>query len=83
MAQVPLILMPTLAVSADPLKDVLACADGIQEAAILIGPEGDFTRAEVLAAQAHGVRPVSLGRLTLRSETAALAVLAILAHRLP
>lgn len=40
---------------------------------VLIGPEGDFSTAEVALAQAKGYRPVSLGRSRLRTETAALA----------
>ena len=39
----------------------------------LVGPEGDFTPEELAAARHAGFRPVSLGHLTLRSETAALA----------
>ena len=38
---------------------------------MLIGPEGDFTPAEVLAAQAVGFRAISLGDTRLRTETAA------------
>lgn len=38
---------------------------------ILIGPEGDFSPAEVNAAMAHGFIPVSLGDTRLRTETAA------------
>ncbi len=40
---------------------------------VLIGPEGDFTPAEIALALAHGIRPVTLGNSTLRTETAALA----------
>ncbi len=39
---------------------------------ILIGPEGDFTEAEVKLAQQHHFIPVSLGKTILRTETAAL-----------
>ena len=39
---------------------------------ILIGPEGDFTEAEVQLAQQHHFIPISLGKTTLRTETAAL-----------
>ena len=45
------------------------------EAQILIGPEGDFTPAEVSLATAAGALAVSLGGNRLRTETAALAVL--------
>ena len=43
---------------------------------ILIGPEGDFSARESEAAVANGARPVSLGPLVMRSETAALYTLA-------
>lgn len=82
MAHLPLIVMPTLLVETVTIGEVVARAIGVREAALLIGPEGDFTHAEVCAAQSHGVKLVSLGRLTLRSETAALATLAILSHLL-
>ena len=50
--------------------------------ALWVGPEGDFTRAEIEAAQAAGARPVTLGRLVLRSETAAVYGLSVLNHEL-
>ena len=40
---------------------------------VLIGPEGDFTPAEIELALSRGVRPVTLGSSRLRTETAALA----------
>lgn len=40
---------------------------------VLIGPEGDFTPAEIEQARQHGIRPVTLGDTRLRTETAALA----------
>lgn len=77
-ARVELVLMPTLAVTAIPLSEALKESRGVREALVLIGPEGDFSREEVALAQHHGARPVSLGGLTLRTETAAIAMLAIL-----
>lgn len=38
---------------------------------ILIGPEGDFSSAEIKSAIASGFRPVTLGNTRLRTETAA------------
>lgn len=46
--------------------------------AFLIGPEGGFDAAEAERAAAAGIRPVSLGRRILRTETAGPAVLAML-----
>ncbi len=40
---------------------------------VLIGPEGDFSPAEIELALGRGVRPVTLGTSRLRTETAALA----------
>ncbi len=50
--------------------------------AIAIGPEGGWSEEEVNEAAAAGFTPVSLGPTILRSETAALASLAILQSRL-
>ena len=40
---------------------------------VLIGPEGDFTPAEIALAKEMGFEPVTLGEARLRTETAALA----------
>ena len=45
--------------------------------ALLVGPEGGFSDQEVAAAQAAGLKPVGLGPLILRSETAAIVALAL------
>ncbi len=50
--------------------------------AILVGPEGGFTVAELDIAGQAGFRPVSLGPRTLRAETAAVAVLSIVQYEL-
>src|SRR5205823_2509227 len=44
---------------------------------LLIGPEGGFSLAEVEAAREAGADTASLGRRTLRAETAAVAAAAI------
>ncbi len=43
-----------------------------EEAIILIGPEGDFSKEEIEQAKRSGFRSVTLGRNRLRTETAAL-----------
>lgn len=48
--------------------------------ALVVGPEGGLERAEVQALTAAGATAVTLGRLILRTETAALAALAVLRH---
>ena len=75
-----LLLLPTLAVPTVPIRQVIGRTPSPRAVTVLIGPEGDFTPEEAALAQAHGAQAVSLGRLTLRSETAALATLAILQH---
>lgn len=50
--------------------------------ALLVGPEGGFTAAEVEVAQARGVLPVSLGPRILRTETAAIVAAAIIQYHL-
>jgi len=47
-----------------------------------IGPEGDFTLAELQAIEAAGAKPVTLGALTLRVETAAIYCLSFLNYEL-
>jgi 16S rRNA (uracil1498-N3)-methyltransferase len=53
-----------------------------QSVGVWIGPEGDFTLAELEAIQAAGALPISLGRLVLRVETAAIYCLSILNYEL-
>ena len=48
----------------------------------LVGPEGDFSPAEMTAALTAGFQPITLGPLVLRSDTAALYALSILSHEL-
>lgn len=57
-----------------------AALRGIADApvSLLTGPEGGFTAHEIEQARNAGARPVSLGPLILRAETAAVAALAIL-----
>lgn len=47
-----------------------------------IGPEGDFTPAEINAIKAAGALPITLGPLILRSETAALYALSAMNYEL-
>lgn len=56
------------------LSDVLRARPDATSAAVVIGPEGGFTRDEVEAARARGLVAVTLGQRILRAETAALVV---------
>lgn len=51
-----------------------------QSVSIFIGPEGGFTPEEVELARQKGIRPISLGRRILRTETAGLAFLSWLIY---
>ena len=53
-----------------------------QSVGIFIGPEGGFEESEVEEAVAAGAKAITLGRRILRTETAGLAVLAMLSYLL-
>jgi 16S rRNA (uracil1498-N3)-methyltransferase len=63
------------------LRDIVApfvvsmSPDQQYRVAIVVGPEGGFSEAEVLAAEATGATSIGLGRRILRTETAAMAAL--------
>ena len=73
-------LLPTLVEQGDALENLAGRLRQAGEVIVFIGPEGDFSPEEVALAKRHGAHPVTLGRATLRSETAAIATLAILQH---
>lgn len=73
-------LLPTLCLPGPPLSDVLGGARGLREVCVFIGPEGDFTPEEAREAATRGAQAVSLGSRTLRTETASIAVAAILQY---
>jgi 16S rRNA (uracil1498-N3)-methyltransferase len=49
---------------------------------VWVGPEGDFTPAEMNSIKGSGALPITLGRLVLRSETAAVYSLSVLNYEL-
>lgn len=80
-------LIASLHPGAKSLKQVLADARAERgrapgTAAWLIGPEGDFSPAEIEAALAAGFQPITLGPLVLRSDTAATYALSVLSYEL-
>jgi len=79
-----LMLIASLQPDAIPFKKVLAEFHSKSPARvlILIGPEGDFTPAEIALAQGQGCRPVTFGSIILRVETAAIYGLSVLSHEL-
>ena len=81
-------LVGSLQPGARHLKNILAdyaqTYDGTRPASVLmlIGPEGDFTPAEIALARSHGCTPLTLGPIILRVETAAIYCLSILSYEL-
>jgi len=69
-------LICSLSASAKPLREV-AKPEG--QVNLIVGPEGDFTQSEEGLILAAGSLPVSLGTSVLRSETAAIAAVAMVA----
>ncbi|MCJ7833187.1 MAG: 16S rRNA (uracil(1498)-N(3))-methyltransferase [Deltaproteobacteria bacterium] len=63
--------------SSRTLKDLERQPSSLSSVLALIGPEGGFHKEEVQKAQKKGFVPISLGPRTLRSETAALALICL------
>jgi 16S rRNA (uracil1498-N3)-methyltransferase len=66
------------------LADYSAEHGGDRPASVLmmVGPEGDFTPAELALARSHGCRPITLGPIVLRVETASIYCLSVLSYEL-
>jgi 16S rRNA (uracil1498-N3)-methyltransferase len=80
-------LIASLQPGAKSLKSVLAAYTAISGRAPrkvlwLIGPEGDFTPAELGLSRNAGFEPITLGPLVLRCETAAVYALSVLSYEL-
>lgn len=80
-------LIASLHTGAKSLKDVLATFKANsgrtpKKVLWLIGPEGDFTPAEMSLSKSTGFEPITLGPLVLRCETAAIYALSVLSYEL-
>ena len=66
------------------LKDLFKCynIDCVSLIGVFIGPEGGFSPDEFHLASIHGISTVSLGRRTLRTETAPVVVLSVIMHEM-
>jgi 16S rRNA (uracil1498-N3)-methyltransferase len=69
------------------LKEILSDyrerhGDRPQSILMMVGPEGDFTPAELALAKSNGCRPITLGPIILRVETAAIYCLSVLSYEL-
>jgi len=70
-------LIGSLQPDAQQLKKILETyssehVDRPRNVLMLVGPEGDFTPAELALARRHGCQPITLGPIILRVETAAI-----------
>jgi len=80
-------LIGSLQPDAQHLKKILAAfssehGDRPRSVLMLVGPEGDFTPAELALARRHGCQPITLGPIILRVETAAIYCLSVLSYEL-
>jgi 16S rRNA (uracil1498-N3)-methyltransferase len=80
-------LIGSLQPDAQHLKKILTNysidhGDRPQNVLMLVGPEGDFTPAELALARRHGCQPITLGPIILRVETAAIYCLSVLSYEL-
>jgi 16S rRNA (uracil1498-N3)-methyltransferase len=80
-------LIGSLQPDAQQLKKILETyssehGDRPRNVLVLVGPEGDFTPAELALARRHGCQPITLGPIILRVETAAIYCLSILSYEL-
>ena len=80
--QSEIMLIASLQPDARRIKSVLADYPPPRSVCVLVGPEGDFTPAELALAKSNGCRPITLGPIILRAETASLYCLSVLAHEL-
>ncbi len=76
-------LIGSLQPGARHLKELLAeLPERPASVLMMIGPEGDFTPAEISLARSQGCAPLTLGPIILRVETAAIYCLSILSYEL-
>jgi 16S rRNA (uracil1498-N3)-methyltransferase len=79
-AAAPIRLIASLEPGSDWIQNQVLSFQG--EVALAIGPEGDFSPAEYQRFREAGWKPVHLGPLVLRCETAAIAAVAVLQNHL-
>lgn len=63
-------------------KSIISSLKPGEDVAVFIGPEGGFAPEEIEEARKNGLTPITLGKRILRTETAGMAVLAILMYHL-
>ena len=73
-------IIASLADGARPMRDIVREHPDLKSCSLLIGPEGDFSDGETSAALEAGFKPVTLGNIVLRVETASLYCLSALRY---
>lgn len=71
-----------LAEGMDRTKEIISAVPENADIAVFIGPEGGFAETEIEKAAEYGIRPITLGKRILRTETAGLTVMAWLMYQL-
>jgi 16S rRNA (uracil1498-N3)-methyltransferase len=62
------------------LRELAGAREDVNSLALAVAPEGGWGAAELTTAEAHGFVPVFLGKRILRTETAAVAAVALVEH---
>ncbi len=78
----PLGLIGSLQPDAQPLWNYLRQIPEDSKIILMIGPEGDFTPAELASARSAGFLPLSLGPLILRCDTASVCAITMVSYEL-
>ena len=71
-----------LAESMKDTKEIMSTIKPEQSIAVFIGPEGGFEEEEIKLAMENGMKPITLGKRILRTETAGFTVLALIMYQL-
>jgi len=81
-AQVKMIAYEEESGATESFNSIIRSIKDKQKVAIIVGPEGGFSKDEVELAVADGYKPVSLGKRILRAETASFYALSVISNHL-
>ena len=71
-----------LAENMEKTKEIIQNIKPGQKIAVFIGPEGGFEEAEIETAMENGIKPITLGKRILRTETAGFTILSWIMYHL-
>lgn len=71
-----------LAEGMEKTRELISSLKPGQDIAVFIGPEGGFEESEIQTALDNGIKPITLGKRILRTETAGFTVLSWIMYRL-